>query len=241
MREKAGVDRPVILIDLDNTILDFNAAEHAALTKALTELGVPADEDTLRRYHEINIQHWEMLEDGLLTREEVLVKRFEALFRERGIEADAFRTQEQYESNLSVGHWFVPGAPELLEALHGKYRLFICSNGTGSVQDGRIASAGLAPYFEDIFISERIGGNKPERGFFEACFARIPGFRRERALILGDSLTSDIRGGKNAGILTCWYNPQGKDNPGAIRPDWEIRALEQFPALLETVFGDTER
>ena len=240
MREKAGTDRPVILIDLDNTILDFNTAEHAALTRALEELGIPADEAMLKRYHEINIRHWEMLEDGLLTREQVLVRRFEALFRECGVKADAFRTQERYESNLSEGHWFIPGAPELLEALYGRYRLFICSNGTGSVQDGRIASAGLAPYFEDIFISERIGGNKPERGFFEACFARIPGFRRERAIILGDSLTSDIRGGINAGILTCWFNPRGKENPGAIRPDREIRSLEQFPPLLERVFGDGE-
>ena len=240
MREKAGLDRPVVLIDLDNTILDFSAAERVALTRALTDQGLPADEAMLRRYHEINIRHWEMLEDGLLTREEVLVKRFEALFRERGVEADAFRTQEMYESNLAEGHWFVPGAEELLEALYGQYRLFICSNGTGSVQDGRIASAGLAPYFEDIFISERIGGNKPERGFFEACFARIPGFRRERAIILGDSLTSDIRGGINAGILTCWFNPRGKENPGAIRPDREIRSLEQFPPLLERVFGDGE-
>ena len=240
MREKAGLDRPVVLIDLDNTILDFNAAERVALTRALTDQGIPADEAMLRRYHEINIQHWEMLEDGLLTREEVLVKRFEALFRERGVEADAFRMQEMYESNLSRGHWFVPGAPELLEALYGFYRLFICSNGVGFVQDGRIASAGLAPYFEDIFISERIGGNKPERAFFETCFARIPAFRRERALMLGDSLTSDIRGGINAGIRTCWYNPQGKENPGPIRPDWEIRTLEQFPVLLARVFGDAE-
>ncbi|MCR5576200.1 MAG: YjjG family noncanonical pyrimidine nucleotidase [Oscillospiraceae bacterium] len=237
MRERAGNDRPVILIDLDNTILDFNAAERSALSRALTELGVPFSETVLELYHVLNIRHWEMLEDGLLTRDEVLVKRFEALYRELGIEADAFRTQLLYESNLSEGHWFVPGAEALLETLYGKYRLFICSNGVGSVQDGRIASAGIAPYFEDIFISERIGGNKPERAFFEACFARIPGFDRERALILGDSLTSDIRGGVNAGIRTCWFNPQGRANSGPIFPDREIRSLEEFPPLLERIFG----
>ena len=230
-------NRPIILMDLDNTILDFNAAEHAALSRALTELNVSFDEEMLRRYNAINIQHWEMLENGLLTREEVLVKRFEALFLERGVEADAFRTQELYESKLSEGHWFMPGAEALLETLHGKYRLFICSNGVGSVQDGRIASAGIAPYFEDVFISERIGGNKPERAFFDACFARIPDFSRERTLILGDSLTSDIRGGINAGIRTCWFNPRGKENRGPVCPDWEIRRLEDFPPLLERIFG----
>ena len=238
MREKAGVDRPVILIDLDNTILDFNTAERTALSSALTEMGLSPDAETLSLYHDINIRYWEMLEDRLLTREQVLVRRFEALFKERGVESDAFRTQELYEGKLSRGHWFMPGAPELLDALYGSYRLFICSNGTGSVQDGRIASAGIAPYFEDIFISERLGGNKPERAFFEACFAHIPGFRREKAIILGDSLSSDIRGGLNAGILTCWYNPRGKINTGTILPDREIRSLEQFPALLEDIFGD---
>ena len=237
MRERAGTDRPVLLIDLDNTILDFNAAERLALERALTELGVPFDEKVLELYHVLNIRHWEMLEDGLLTRDEVLVKRFEALYRELGVEADAFRTQEKYESKLSEGHWFVPGAEALLEALHGQYRLFICSNGVGSVQDGRIASAGIAPYFEDIFISERIGGNKPERAFFEACFARIPAFDRERTLILGDSLTSDIRGGVNAGIRSCWFNPQGRENHGPVFPDYEIRGLEEFPALLVSIFG----
>lgn len=237
MRAPAGTDRPVILIDLDNTILDFNAAERAALSKALTELGVGFDEELLRRYHAINIQHWEMLEDGLLTREEVLVKRFEALFLERGVVADAFAAQQLYEQKLSVGHWFMPGAQALLEELYGHYRLFVCSNGTGPVQDGRIKSAGIAPYFEDIFISERIGGNKPERAFFEACFARIPSFSRERALILGDSLSSDIRGGINAGIRTCWFNPKGKDNPGPIFPDWEIESLAEFPPLLVHIFA----
>ena len=237
MMKEINNQQPVVLLDLDNTILDFNTAERFALKRALNDLGLPFDERVLSLYHVLNIQHWEMLEDGLLTRDQVLVKRFEALYRELGLKADAFRTQEMYESNLSEGHWFVPGAEELLEALCGQYRLFICSNGVGAVQDGRIASAGIAPFFEDIFISERVGGNKPERGFFEACFARIPNFRRERALILGDSLTSDIRGGLNAGILTCWYNPRGKENPGEILPDREIRSLEEFPALLEELFG----
>ena len=236
MKTPAGTDRPILLIDLDNTILDFNAAERCAITRALTALGVGVDDELLRRYHVINMRHWEMLEDGLLTREEVLVKRFEALYAERGVTADAFETRRLYETMLAEGHWFVPGAEALLNELYGNYRLFICSNGVGSVQDGRIASAGIGPYFEDIFISERIGGNKPERAFFDACFARIPAFSREKTLILGDSLTSDIRGGLNAGIRSCWFNPQGKANPGPVYPDWEIRSLADFPPLLERIF-----
>lgn len=238
MRAPAGADRPILLIDLDNTILDFNTAERRALGLALGSLGVPCGDAVYERYHAINNRHWEMLENGLLTRPEVLVKRFEALYGELGVEADAVETQARYEANLSVGHWFVPGAQALLDELYGRYRLFICSNGVGFVQDGRIASAGIGAYFEDIFISERVGGNKPERAFFEACFARIPAFSRARTLILGDSLSSDIRGGVNAGIRTCWFNPQGRADPGGVTPDWEIRSLAEFPPLLARIFPE---
>ena len=230
-------NRPVILMDLDNTILDFNTAEYHALGRAFSVVGVPFSDEIARLYNRINIRHWEMLEDGILTRDQVLVRRFEALFRELGVVADAFRTQELYENLLSEGHWFMPGAEALLEALYGKYRLFICSNGTQSVQDSRIESAGIAHYFENIFISEHMGGNKPEARFFESCFREIPDFERERTIILGDSLTSDIRGGVNAGIKTCWFNPGGKINSGPIIPNYEIAALSEFEGLLDRVFG----
>ena len=229
--------QPVVLLDLDNTILDFNTAERAALSRALGELGLPVSDEIAALYNRINIRHWEMLEDGILTREQVLVQRYEALFRELGVEADAMRAQVLYESYLAEGHWFMPGAEELLHKLRGNYRLFICSNGSQSVQDGRITSAGIAPYFENIFISEHMDGNKPELRFFEHCFREIPGFERSRAIILGDSLTSDIRGGKNAGILSCWFNPAGRKNDGSIRPDYEISKLAEFPGMLEYIFG----
>ena len=228
--------QPVVLLDLDNTILDFNHAERVALGRAFAELGLEMNDDIAARYHKINIRHWEMLEDGILTREQVLVQRYETLYRELGIEGDAVRTQERYEHYLAEGHWFVPGAEELLRELHGKYRLFIASNGVQRVQDGRIASAGIAPYFEKIFISEHMEANKPDARFFEQCFREIPGFARERAIILGDSLSSDIRGGINAGIMTCWFNPKGKENAGPVFPDYEISKLDEFESLLKQIF-----
>ena len=227
--------RPVILLDLDNTILDFNKAERVALSRALTQLGVSFDDAMLARYNRINIQHWEMLEDGLLTREQVLVQRFEALYRELGIDADAWQTQDLYERLLAEGHWFMPGAEKLLKDLSGPCRLFLCSNGSKSVQDGRIASAGIESCFEKIFVSETMGCNKPEKRYFDLCFEAIPDFRADRCMILGDSLTSDIRGGINAGILTCWYNPQRRENDGPIRPDYEIADLDAFFPLLQRV------
>jgi HAD superfamily (subfamily IA) hydrolase, TIGR02254 len=237
MTEKTPDLRPVVLLDLDNTILDFNTAERRALGRAFAEFGLPFSDEIAALYNSINLRHWEMLEDGILTRQQVLVRRFEALYRELGIPGDADRTQALYESLLAEGHWFMPGAVEMLQKLSGRYRLFICSNGTQRVQDGRIESAGIAPYFEKIFVSEHMGSNKPERQYFERCFREIPDFKRSNAIILGDSLTSDIRGGKNAEILTCWYNPKGKQNPGPIFPDYEIRALSEFEGLLQRVFG----
>ncbi len=230
--------RPAVLMDLDNTILDFNMAERTALSRTFTELEVPYDEELLKRYNRINIQHWEMLENGVLTREQVLVQRFEALYAERGIRADAWKTQDRYETLLSEGHWFMPGALDLLHDLQGEYRLFLCSNGSKTVQDGRIRSAGIADFFEKIFISEDMGCNKPEKRYFDICFEEIPGFSRERAIILGDSLSSDIRGGYNAGILSCWYNPEHRTNDSPVKPDYEIDDLGAFRPLLKSVFPD---
>ena len=210
--------RPIVLMDLDNTILDFNTAERRALRRAFETIGLPYTDDVAALYHTINIRHWEMLEDGILTRAQVLVMRYEALYRELGIDADAERTQALYEGYLAEGHWFMPGAEEMLRRLRGKCRLFICSNGTQSVQEGRIAS------------------DKPDARYFEACFSEIPGFDRERAIILGDSLTSDIRGGKNANILTCWYNPDRTENRSAVIPDYEICELSEFEGLLGRIF-----
>ena len=121
-----------------------------------------------------------------------------------------------------------------MKSLHEKYRLFLASNGTARVQQGRLTSAGLYPYFEKVFISQEIGFNKPSREYFDACFARIPGFEPGKAIMVGDSLTSDILGGINAGLTTVWVNPEGKPW-GSIRPDYEIKALSQLEELLKTI------
>ncbi len=223
-----------VFLDLDDTILDFRRAEREALSKTLVSFGVTPEEAVLTRYHQINKAHWEMLERGQLRREEVLVNRFAALFRELGLQEDAAACAARYEGNLAVGHWFLPGAQEALEALHKKYRLFLASNGTAAVQRGRMTSAGLYPYFEQVFISQQIGYNKPDRAYFQACFARIPDFCPERAVMVGDSLTSDIQGGINAGITTVWVNPEGQPR-GAVRPDYEIQSIAQLERLLEQI------
>ena len=122
-----------------------------------------------------------------------------------------------------------------MDVLHKKYRLFLASNGTASVQKGRMTSANLYRFFEKVFVSQEIGHNKPAKAYFDACFAQIPGFDPARAIIVGDSLSSDIQGGINAGIRTCWVNPNHAAPKNSIVPDYEIEALRQLPALLECI------
>lgn len=224
-----------ILFDLDNTLLDFHLAERIALTKTLLHLGIEPKEEILVRYSEINSSQWKLLELGKLTREEVRVNRYKLLFQEIGVNRCASSATKYYENLLGIGHYFVSGAEELLRTLSNNYRLYIVSNGLTAVQQPRIKSACIAKYVEDIFISQMVGFNKPSIEFFNHCFKKIPEFRNDETMIVGDSLTSDIKGGKNAGIITVWFNPEDTENLSDIIPDYEIGRLLDLLSLLETI------
>ena len=225
----------ILFLDLDDTILDFHKAERLAVSKTFRSFGLEPTDEVLDTYHHINRQHWEKLEKGEITRDQVLIGRFQVLFSRMGIPADPQAAAKSYEHNLSQGHFFLPGAKETLDILKGKYRLFLASNGTASVQHGRLTSAGLYPYFEKVFVSQDLGANKPSPAFFAACAKQIPGYEAQKALMVGDSLSSDILGGIQAGMRTCWVNPEGKEHPENIVPDWQIRSFRELPGLLETI------
>ena len=225
----------ILFLDLDDTILDFHKAERIALAKTFRAFGADPTETVLNRYHVINKEHWERLERREITREQTLLGRFQALFQEMGIPVDPEAVAREYEKNLAIGHYFLPGAEEAVASLSEKYELYLASNGTASVQKGRLTSANLYRYFRQVFVSQEIGYNKPSREYFDACFARIPGFDRKKAMIVGDSLTSDILGGKNAGIRTCWVNASHASGRADILPDYEIEALSQLEALLDQI------
>lgn len=225
----------ILLLDLDDTILDFRWSERQALTRTLETLGIPATEDTLNRYSRINKGCWERLERGEMTRSELMERRFELLFLELESSADYAAAAALYPELLSQGHRFLPGAQEALERLSKKYRLFLVSNGNAGVQAGRLDSANIRRFFENIFISQEVGVDKPAAAFFERCFERIENPDKAKTLIVGDSLTSDIRGGNNAGIATCWVNPRHLPRPEDLRIDYEIEALSQLEKLLNTI------
>ena len=195
-----------IFLDLDDTILDFHRAERQALSQTLRHFHVDPTDAVLDRYHVLNRRQWELLEEGKLTRPQVLVRRFQLLFDELGIRAAPQEVCQLYEEQLAQGHFFVPGAQELLEALHTRY---------------------------DIFISEQMGAYKPSPAFFHACFAAIPDFDAAEAMMVGDSLTSDIRGARNVGLRSCWYNPHYLPPRPDIPADYTIGALPELPPLLE--------
>ena len=222
-----------ILLDLDDTILDFQWAENQALTGTLTAFGIEPTEETCNRYREINWDYWHALERKEVTQEELKVGRFRQLLQELGKEGDPETMGDLYLSRLSHGHRFLPGALETLDSLVKKYRLFIVSNGNPPVQYPRLESAGITNYFEKLFISKEIGHNKPTVEFFDYCFSQIPGFDKEKAIIVGDSLFSDIRGGINAGIKTCWVNPNHRPVRENIVPDYQIETLPQLLPILE--------
>ena len=224
-----------VLFDVDDTLLDFGKAEAAAIRKTFERIGIPVTEELIHRYSEINARQWARLERGEISREQVLTGRFDILFSELGINVPSEMAQASYEYLLGIGHYFVDGAEELLEALKDKYELYIVSNGNASVQDRRLKSAGIVPYFREVFISERVGFNKPSAEFFDACFKRIPGFEKDKAVVVGDRLSSDILGGINAGVRTCWFNPKGEAPDPDIPADYEIKHLSELPALLERI------
>ena len=224
-----------IFFDLDNTLLDFDGGEAHALSRALRKFGVDPTPAVLSRYHAINLSQWELLEEGKLTKDQVLLRRFDILFAELGAECDSQAVCDLYEGFLAEEHAFVPGARELLEALFPQYDLYLATNGSAAVQRRRLADAGILPYFRNIFISEEEGFHKPSTAFFHACFAAIPGFDPASALMVGDSLTSDIRGGRDAGLHTCWLDRLGRPRRPDIVPDYTVTALNQLPALLETL------
>ena len=224
-----------ILFDLDDTILDFKKAEAIALSGTLRELNIAPSEERIALYSDINAAQWRRLEAGELTRTEVLTTRFRIFFDAIGEQRLPEQAQALYEARLSQGHYFIDGAIKTLETLSSGYALYLVSNGNLRVQEGRLRSAAISHFFRDIFISEQIGADKPSPLFFDRCFARIDGFERSAAIIVGDSLTSDIRGGLEAGIHTCWFNPRRLQRDPAIPAEYEITNLRDLIPLVQAI------
>ena len=223
-----------ILWDIDGTILDFIRAEHAAIKKCFEvfQLGECTDE-MIARYSKINKCYGEILERKEITKPELLVGRFKDFFAGENIITDCAKEfNKEYQVRLGDTICFCDNSYELLKSLKGRVKQYAVTNGTKIAQDKKLSKSGLIEVFDDIFISEEVGYEKPDVRFFEHIWAKIGGYKPDEVMIVGDSLTSDIQGGNNAGIVCCWYNPKKVPNTKNLKIDYEIENLNEIKALI---------
>ena len=223
-----------ILWDVDGTLLDFLAAEKAAVKKLFMafDLGECTD-GMVARYSAINDSYWKRLERGEITKKEVLIGRFREFFSELGMDPDlAEPFNAKYQHALGDTVVYRDGSLDIVKGLHGRVKQYVVSNGTIVAQTKKLQRSHLGEWMDGVFLSEELGAEKPSPAFFERVFAALPDIRKEDMLIVGDSLTSDMKGGIAAGISTCWYNPQSLPRPADMAIDYEIQDLVQVLPLL---------
>ncbi len=224
-------DIRAILWDIDDTLLNFDAAEKAAIRACFAQFGLGECTDAmLLDYVRINKGYWARIERGEIDKKRALVARFEDFFASEGLPADcASSFNDAYQVRLGDTAVFNHGGYDAVRALHGHVRQYAVSNGTRVAQRRKLKNSGLDALLDGVFISEEVGAEKPDPAFFDYVFAHI-GEAREESVIIGDSFTSDMQGGNNAGIRCWWYNPAGKPC-GGVTIDREIRDLSELCSL----------
>ncbi len=228
-RKEPGIR--TLLFDVDNTLIDFTACEKDALEKTFAGHRLELNEDTYQRYQSINHDLWRAFERGEVTKDTVLLTRFGALFEQTGIKEDGRAFEAAYQAQLGQEHVLYHDTVEMLEYLSKKYEIYYLTNGVAKTQASRLQLSGIDVYAKDVFVSELIGHQKPSMEFFRYCMERMENFDTETALMIGDSLTSDIKGGNNAGIKTCWLNPERKKQEEGYIIDYEIACLSDLKII----------
>ena len=225
-----------VLWDVDGTLLDFNAAEKAAIRTLFREFSLGECTDAMiARYSEINVSFWQRLEKNEISKPQVLIGRFEQFFSECGIDiqvAPAFN--RRYQTALGDTIVYRDDSLNIVRALKGRVRQYVVSNGTIVAQTKKLNRSGLGELMDGIFLSEELGVEKPNAGFFEKVFSAIRPADLSGVMIVGDSLSSDMQGGMNAGIKTCWYNPERRARPENCRIDYEISDLHELADILDS-------
>lgn len=226
-----------ILWDVDATLLDFHAAEKAAILKLFQQFNMgECTEEMLQRYSVINRGYWEKLERGELSREQVLIGRFQEFFTKEGLDVSLAPTFNQaYQLALGDTIVYRDDCYQIIESLRGKVKQYVVSNGTVAAQEKKLRLSGLGALMDGVFLSEDLGVEKPNIEFFDKVFEQIGDLDRKKVIIVGDSLTSDIRGGNNAGIVTCWYNPGHVVPLEGIHVDYEITDLHEIYGICQSL------
>lgn len=223
-----------ILIDLDNTLLDFDAAEAAALAGTLAHFNLLANEETVTRYHEINKGLWAKLEKGQIRKEQLQTQRFAMLLSALGRQGNPGQINDYYLDQLSKGGQMLPGADEFLRDVEDYVTIGIITNGMQKAQAGRLAASGIGEFADGVFISEKLGVAKPDKRFVNIALDKLGITNRSRVLVIGDSISADIRCGQAAGLDTCWFNFKGlaAQDDGGKGPTYTVRGYEELKTVI---------
>ena len=221
--------------DLDQTLLDFDRSMEYALQAVFAQYGLKINEEMTARYSVINRSYWLRLESGELSKEQVTVGRLRTFFEELGItHVSPEELNVDYQRELGSVFFFMEGAKELVALLKERgYRQYVVTNGVNATQANKMRLSGLDRIMDGVFVSELMGYPKPRKEFFDGCFAALSDVDRNKCILVGDSLTSDMRGAENAGIASCWFNPEKQEKDVDVRTDYEIRRLEELISILE--------
>ncbi len=222
-----------LIFDADHTLYDFDRAEKNAIIRIMTDIGHQYDDALLNLYKNINISLWEKFERNEITQSEIKKTRFRLFFEQSGIRANPNKAAEDFLLYLSQGNYIIPGADEIIYYLKETYLLGLLSNGISKVQHPRLENSVFCDAFDAVVISGDVGINKPDPRIFEILTKKAGFYDKKRMLMIGDSLTSDMLGGINFGIDTCWYNPGLKKNTTSIKPNYEIADLTGILKILE--------
>ena len=206
-----------VFLDVDNTLLDFHLCSLESMKEGFDEWGMDFTDEVFTVFNEINDGLWHKIEKGEITRDELFCIRWQLIFDRLGIDKNGPDFEKMFVENLAESAIPVEGAGSLVEYLASKYDLYVTSNAIHRQQIVRMTKAGMIDYIKDFFTSEKIGYAKPTKGFFDECFKRLPDVKKESVIIIGDSLTADIKGGVDYGIKTCWFNFKGEKYD--IRPE----------------------
>lgn len=222
-----------LLFDVDDTLLNFQAAEKQALAGLFKELKLPLTSETYDFYHAENLALWQQFELGNISKPKLLVQRFGTLFDHLGITGiDGQKMEERYRFYLAQGHEPMPQAPEVLNDLSQDHDLYIVTNGVAKTQKKRLSEAHFDHYFKNVFISELVGAQKPAKAFFQRVTADIQSYEPAQTIVIGDSLTSDIKGAAGFGLDSVWFNPSHQPNQTDIKPTYEIDQLEKLESIV---------
>ena len=221
-----------VLLDVDNTLLDFHACAEASMIAALEENRIPNKASLFRSFLKINDGLWREIEQGMLTKDRLHQIRWNQVFADQGIDFDGILFEKSFLKYLAQKIYPIEGAYALLEYLSGKYILCAVTNGPYEQQRKRLKAANMLSFFDHLFVSEKIGFEKPSKSFFDACFAALPGILPEETMIIGDSITADMVGGLQYGIQTCWFNYHHIQPPKDIAFTYIANTLEDIKCFL---------